>query len=115
MQGSGRHHRDTGGAPRETRVIKVKGILDPGSYELFAPLLQWVPQGPFEVIIDCHELERVSTAGMGLFLLVDSFVRRHFGNVRIIGCNEDVARVLQTASDFTNRFQIPFERAKSPL
>lgn len=96
----------------QTRVIKVKGILDPGAYEQFAPLLQWVPEGPFQVVIDCHELKQVTTAGMGLFLLVDVHARRHLGRVRIVGCNEDVARVLQTATDFTNRFHIPFERAK---
>ena len=99
----------------ETRVIKVKGILDAGAYEQFAPLLQWVPVGPFEIVIDCHELAQVTTAGFGLFLRADAHARRYFGRVRIVGCNEDVARVLQTATDFTNRFHIPFERASPKL
>lgn len=95
----------------EHRVICVGPTLDVESYAQFAPVLQWTPNGRCEIIIDCATLKLVSTAGLRLFLSVDAHARKHFGHAKIINCNDDVARVLQTATDFTTRFRMPFERA----
>lgn len=95
----------------ETRVITVGAALDVDSYVQFAPDLEWTPKCRCEIIIDCAALKIVSTVGLGFFLLVDAHARKHFGHARIVNCNEDVARVLQTATDFTSRFRMPFERA----
>jgi anti-anti-sigma regulatory factor len=89
----------------------VGATLDVESYSQFAPVLQWTPKGRCEITIDCAALKLISTAGLGLFLLVDAHARKHFGHAKIINCNDDVARVLQTATDFTARFRMPFERA----
>lgn len=97
-------------AAREAYRIALTEPVTPEAYELFAPLLRSNPGSPYEAIIDCGEVRRLSSAGMGLFLMAQSHAARCGGEVRLVNCGPELARVLESVSSLTSSFKLPFER-----
>ena len=77
-------------------VIRAEGGIDGRNADRFlAEVSTLVDQGSTRIIIDCSELEIVSSLGLSSLLRIHSRMRQRGGQVRIAGVQGSVAQVLQ--------------------
>ena len=77
-------------------VIRAEGGIDGRNADRFLEEVSaLVDQGSTRIIIDCSDLEIVSSLGLSSLLRIHSRMRQRGGHVRIAGVKGPVAQVLQ--------------------
>lgn len=80
----------------DVHVLRAEGGIDNRNADRFLEeVTALVNQGAHRMIIDCSELEIVSSAGLSALLRVHSRLREQGGTVKIAGVRGAVAQVLQ--------------------
>lgn len=79
----------------DIQVIVLRGQLDAHTYQsLKAELLKLIEDGIVKVVLDCHELEYISSAGLGVIKQMCKEFRNREGDLRLSKIPEKINRVL---------------------
>ena len=81
----------------EVLVIGLSGQLDTESCEYFLSCLEGeIKDGHIQLIVDCRNLEFISSMGLGMLLRAHSRMKKHGGDVKLARVGGTVAKVMQT-------------------
>jgi anti-anti-sigma factor len=78
------------------RVIAISGKLDNESSEYFFNCIEdQIKDGHTRLILDCSQLEYVSSMGLGSLMRTHSRMKKHMGDVKIAAMQDFVAEAFR--------------------
>lgn len=78
------------------RVITISGKLDNESSEYFFSYIEeQVAEGHKRLILDCKDLEYISSMGLGSLMRTHSRMKKHLGDVKIAAMQNFVAEAFR--------------------
>lgn len=78
------------------RVLRADGgINGQNASQLIEDVLHAVESGADRVIVDCQDLEIISSSGLSTLLTLHTRIRTRGGNVKVAGIRHAVAQVLR--------------------
>ena len=90
----------------EVNIVGLKGRLDAGtSGSLEEVLNALVDAGEEKVLVDCRELDYISSAGLRVLLAAAKQFKKHEGSIVLSALNPNVKQVFEI-SGFTSIFPI---------
>lgn len=80
----------------DVELIQISGSLDMYSFpRLETQLNTLFQQGHYRVIIDCHDLEYVGSAGLGALIGFAKQAREHKGDVKLLNVPERIFKIIE--------------------
>ncbi len=87
-------------------VVKVAGRLDTSNFgELEKRLLENIEKGEKEIVIDCSELNYISSSGLRVFLMVLKKVSATGGHLHLCCLQDTISEIFEIAG-FNSIFKI---------
>ncbi len=81
---------------RKVIVFHLAGKLDRSHCEyIFSALEYHIEQGHPNVVLNCYDLEFISSLGLGILMQVHARMKKHGGNVKLARVRGAVAQVLK--------------------
>jgi anti-sigma B factor antagonist len=86
---------ETYGDDGEIQVLRLIGRIDASSCDyLFSVLEGRIEDGQKKLILDCGQVEFISSVGLGMLIRAHSRMKKHEGDVRLSGLQGGVADVV---------------------
>lgn len=90
----------------DIHILKISGKLDTNtSQEFEKELMAIVNSGEKKILLDCKDLDYISSAGLRVLLLAAKVIKSSDGKVMLAGLKEHVSQVFEIAG-FTGIFPI---------
>ena len=87
-------------------VLNIKGAINAHTVNEFEKVLeQCVENGEYNILINCKELDYISSAGLGALMGVIESVKSNYGDIKLCNTSSSVYRVFDILG-FTELFQI---------
>ena len=84
------------GENKDIVLFNLSGRLDTADCDyLFDVLNGYIEEGRKRLILNCHDLEFVSSIGLGVFVRIHARMKRHDGDVRLARVRGAVAEVIR--------------------
>ncbi len=78
------------------RILKADGGINAqNSSQLVKDVLEAVEAGADRIIVDCQDLEIISSSGLSTLLMLHTRIRTRGGHVKVAGIRHAVAQVLR--------------------
>ncbi|HUJ09271.1 MAG TPA: STAS domain-containing protein [Verrucomicrobiae bacterium] len=78
------------------QIVRLAGSLDMYSFpKLESQLNALFDQGNYCVVLDCHRLDYVGSAGLGSLISLAKRAREHKGDVRLIGVPDRIYKIIE--------------------
>lgn len=88
------------------KIISLIGKIDSSTYrELESEMLRIAEQPPGKILVDCSQLEFLSSSGIRVFYLVAKKLEKFNGKLVFMNPNENILRVFEII-DFSSDFSI---------
>jgi anti-sigma B factor antagonist len=78
------------------QLIRLGGSLDMYSFpRLEGQLLALFQEGRYYVVLDCHELDYIGSAGLGALIGFAKQAREHGGDVRLLNVPDRIYKIIE--------------------
>ena len=78
------------------QLIRLSGSLDMFSFpRLEAQLNAFFQQGRYYVVLDCHDLDYIGSAGLGALIGFAKHAREHNGDVRLLNVPDRIYKIIE--------------------
>lgn len=78
------------------QIVRLAGSLDMYSFpKLETQLKALFDQGQYQVVLDCHRLDYVGSAGLGALISLARQAREHQGDVRLLGVPDRIYKIIE--------------------
>lgn len=97
----------------QVNIVSLKGRLDAStSPELETTLNGLIAAGETKILVDCRELEYISSAGLRVLLASAKQTKKHNGSISLCSLSPNVKQVFEI-SGFTSIFPISATREEA--
>ncbi|MCX6271581.1 MAG: STAS domain-containing protein [Bacteroidetes bacterium] len=97
----------------QVMVISIAGRLDTTNFqELESRLVQLIDQGEKFLVINCENLEYISSSGLRVFLFTLKKVGQQKGKMALCGLNSNISEIF-TIAGFSSYFNLAKDEAEA--
>jgi anti-anti-sigma factor len=92
--------------------LRLSGQLNVKTLAEVLPLMKAAQGRAVRFTLDLLEVDRVTSAGLGILVMIDVRARAAGGSLEVLNCNSEVAALLSVVNECSNGARINFTRAK---
>lgn len=79
---------------KEVHILELKGYLDAHTSPQLENILQkLLNEGKYKIVVNCKDLNYISSAGLGVFMAFIEDVRKHNGDIKLSNMSPKVYNI----------------------